>query len=211
MKLTKFGHSCFLIEENNIRILFDPGSFSTIPNNLKNIDFILITHEHADHCDLDSLKNILKDNLTAKIFTNNGVGAVLKKDGIAYEILEDGQNFIFKDVLIEAFGDKHSIIYSGIPQIQNTGYFINNKFFYPGDNFINPGKPIPVLALPISAPWMKISEALDYALALAPRKCLPAHDGILVNPNWFHRLPKTILENNGIEFLSITDGEEIEF
>ena len=49
MKITKFGHSCLLVEENGVRILFDPGSYSTAQNDVKNIDVVLITHEHSDH------------------------------------------------------------------------------------------------------------------------------------------------------------------
>jgi len=54
VKFTYYGHSCFLIEVQGKKLLFDP--FIT-PNELaKNIrlesieaDFILLTHGHADH------------------------------------------------------------------------------------------------------------------------------------------------------------------
>lgn len=52
MKITKFGHCCLLIEENGVRILTDPGTYSTQQSEVKNIDFVLITHEHADHFQL---------------------------------------------------------------------------------------------------------------------------------------------------------------
>ncbi|MBP9694894.1 MAG: MBL fold metallo-hydrolase [Candidatus Magasanikbacteria bacterium] len=28
MRITKFGHSCLLVEENDVRVLIDPGAFS---------------------------------------------------------------------------------------------------------------------------------------------------------------------------------------
>lgn len=57
MKVTKFGHCCLLIEEEGLRILTDPGSYSTRQNDVQNIDVILITHEHPDHLHIESLKN----------------------------------------------------------------------------------------------------------------------------------------------------------
>lgn len=60
--------------------------------------------------------------------------------------------------------------------MENTGYFIDEKLFYPGDAFTDPGRPIDVLALPVAGPWVKISESVDYALALKPRTVFPVHD-----------------------------------
>ncbi len=210
MKVTKFGHSCLLVEENGVRILFDPGSFSNLQDSVQNLDIILITHEHLDHCDPESIKNILKNNPTVKIFTNHGVGAVLDKEGIEYKILEDGEQTTYKDVLVEAFGDRHCVIYNSIPQIQNTGYFINHKLFYPGDNFINPGKSVPVLALPVAAPWLKISETLDYAQAIHPQFWFAAHDGMLKDPDFGSRWPATLLEPLGMKFIKLEIGQETE-
>ena len=50
MKITKFGHSCLLVEEGGARILLDPGKYSILQNNVENVDAIVITHEHQDHC-----------------------------------------------------------------------------------------------------------------------------------------------------------------
>ena len=82
MKSTKFGHCCLLVEENGVRILTDPGSYSTQQTQVKNIDFVLITHEHEDHLHVDSLKALLENNPQAKIITNKSVGALLEKEGI---------------------------------------------------------------------------------------------------------------------------------
>ena len=90
MKIIKFGHSCFLIEENDVRILFDPGNYSNLQDGVQNLDIILITHQHADHCYPQSIKNILKNNPSVKIFTNSGVGAVLNKEKIDYDANTEG-------------------------------------------------------------------------------------------------------------------------
>ncbi len=147
MKITKFGHCCLLIEENGVSILTDPGIYSTRQNEVKNIDFVLITHEHADHFHIDSLREILKNNPQAKVITNKSVGAILEKDDITFNIVEDGENLDANGVLIEGFGKDHALMHTSIPPIQNTGYFIANKLFYPGDAFTNPGKQVEVRTL----------------------------------------------------------------
>lgn len=211
MKITKFGHCCFLIEEQGLRILTDPGMYSTEQNDVKDIDVILITHDHNDHLHIDSLKTILKNNLRAKVITNKSVGVLLEKEGITFTIIEDGQNLFEKNILIEGFGEKHAVMYSSITQIQNTGYFIAGKLFYPGDAFTDPKREIEILALPVAGPWMKLSEAIDYALKLKPKFCFPVHEGILKSPGSTHRIPPQILEPEGIKFIILEIEKEYVF
>ncbi len=59
MKITRFGHSCVLVDTNlsgRKVALFDPGVWSQVPVELLDqLDEIYITHEHADHCDVEAL------------------------------------------------------------------------------------------------------------------------------------------------------------
>jgi len=211
MKITKFGHCCLLIEENGVRILTDPGTYSTQQSEVKNIDFILITHEHADHFHVDSLKALLKNNPRAKVITNKSVGALLEENSIAFSLVEDGQNFDADGVLIEGFGKDHALMHTSIPPIQNTGYFIADKLFYPGDAFTNPGKQVEVLALPVAGPWMRLLEAIDYAVEVKPKICFPVHEGILKQPGSTHAIPPKVLESEGIKFMVMEIDKEYEF
>lgn len=211
MKITKFGHCCLLIEENEVRILTDPGTYSTKQSEIKNIDIVLITHEHADHFHIDSLKAILKNNHQAEIITNKSVGTLLEKENIAFGIVENDQNSDANGVLIEGFGKDHALMHTSIPPIQNTGYFIANKLFYPGDAFTNPRKQVEVLALPVAGPWMKLLEAIDYAVEIKPKICFPVHEGILKQPGSTHRIPLQVLEQKGIKFLVLEIDKEREF
>jgi hypothetical protein len=38
---------------------------------------------------------------------------------------------------------------------------------------------VPVLMLPINAPWLKVSEMIDYARAAGPSRAYAIHDGLL--------------------------------
>jgi len=211
MKITKFGHCCMLIEQNGIRILTDPGNYSTQQSEIKNIDYVLITHEHSDHLHLDSLKVLLKNNPQAKVITNNSVGELLTKENIIFTIVEDGQNFDANGVLIEGFGTDHALMHSSLPPTKNTGYFIANRLFYPGDAFTNPGKQVEILALPVAGPWLKLSVAIDYALELKPKVCFPVHDGILKSFGSAHSVPPKVLEPKGIKFVVLKIDKEYEF
>ena len=73
MKITKIGHCCLLIEVEGSRILTDPGSFTVEDLVTDNIDVILITHEHADHLHIDSVKKIVEVNPKVQIFSNSSV------------------------------------------------------------------------------------------------------------------------------------------
>lgn len=189
----------------------DPGMFTDAQNSVTGIDIILITHEHQDHLHIDSVKKILENNPQAVIVTNTAVGKLLDQEGLIYQILEHGQSLKFEQLLIEAFGKEHADIYPAIPKVQNTGYFISNRLFYPGDAFTNPGKPVEILALPVAGPWLHISETIDYALLLKPKIVFPVHDGFLKFGGPFYAVPKKFIEPQGIKFLEPDAGQWMEF
>jgi L-ascorbate metabolism protein UlaG (beta-lactamase superfamily) len=212
MKITKFGHCCFLVEENDVRILTDPGNYSTGQNSARGIDLILITHhEHQDHLFLDSLRPILLHNPSAKIVTNSSVAARLASENIPCETLEDGGSISERGVLVEAIGRAHAVIYPGLPQIHNTGYFISNRLFYPGDAFTDPEKPVDILALPVAAVWLKLVESIDYAKAIKPKICFPVHDGNVKAPESVYRWVKNLLEPVGVGFNVLEKEKEMSF
>ncbi|MBS3142783.1 MBL fold metallo-hydrolase [Candidatus Woesearchaeota archaeon] len=213
MNITKLGHCCLLIEEKGLRILTDPGAYSTGQNEIKNIDVVLITHEHADHLHVDSLKTVLKNNPKAQVITNKGVAKILDKEKIPHSLLTDGMHTTINNVIIEGFGKKHAEIHPAVPVVDNTGYFIANRFFYPGDAFTNPGKHVEILALPVAGPWMKIAEAIAYAEEVKPKICFPVHDGMLqpgrLGP--VHMLPGKVLPSKGIQFKGLEEGKPEKF
>lgn len=211
MKITKLGHCCLIIEEKGIRIMTDPGAYSTAQNEARNIDYIFITHEHQDHFHLESLKVLFKNNPKAKVVTNKGVGKLLDAEKIPYQLLENGGVGEFGDVQVEGCGEKHAVIYEEYGQVQNTGYFFAHRFFYPGDAFFNPKKPIEILALPVAGPWMKICDAIEYAKLLKPKICFPVHDGMLKFGGPNHGVPQKFLPPAGIAFEIIADGDSKEF
>lgn len=215
MHIKKLSHCCLVIdlskEGKPVRIVLDPGSFSIEQHDkIAHADIVLITHEHADHFHIESVKSLVQRSKGVEVIANDAVGEILAKDGVPHHVMKHGNAIDVKGVHIEAYGEKHALIHSSIPPVSNVGFFIENKFFFPGDALTDPKKPIDVLALPVAGPWLKISEALDYAIDLKPRTAFPVHDGVQRVPGMMNPLIEKILGQNGIEFIKVQDGGEID-
>lgn len=214
MRITKLGHCCLIVEINGVRILTDPGTWTVESHaSASNIDIILITHDHGDHVHTDSIKEILRNNPNATIYTNTGTGKTLEEAGIAFETLEGTSKASIKDLALEAFDCGHESVYEGIDLPQNTGYWIGPDLFYPGDSLTHPGRAVNVLALPVAGPWMTIGQGIDYAKEVKPKKCFPVHDGFLKDEmlKVFHGLPQEMLAAEGIVFTALKAGESADF
>lgn len=212
MIITKFGHSCLLIEEGDARILIDPGKWSEGHTGLMNLDAVFITHEHPDHCHRESLQEILRNNPNVSIVTNAGTGKRLTEAGIAFSLLENGQTVSIRGVSVQAAGKDHAIIHHTFPHFDNTGYLIAGRFFHPGDSLeVVPNTPIEILALPAAAPWMKLSDAIEYAEKVQPKTCILVHDGFLIPDAPFRQHIKNILASVGIDVIIPENGTPMKF
>lgn len=211
MRITKYGHSCLLVEKGEARILLDPGVWSEGHTEVQDIDAIFITHEHSDHTHPESLQKILENNPDVTIYTNEGAGAVLEKEGIGYETVQHGDSIQVRGVAVEVFGKDHAVIYLSVPIVRNTGYLIAGRLFHPGDALRVPEKAVEILALPVVAPWMRLAECVDYAKEVKPKVCFPIHDGMLKHVGPFHLLPAKLLEPAGIEVKILETGVALGF
>jgi L-ascorbate metabolism protein UlaG (beta-lactamase superfamily) len=213
MKITKLGHCCLYVEVNGVHILTDPGVFSDAQNSVSPVDIILITHEHADHLHVDSVAAVLCNNPQAVIYTNQAVATLLNVAGIAAIILEGSDQLTVKGITLKAFDSQHEEIYEALGQVQNTGYLIAGRLFYPGDSFHEPQCPIEVLALPVAGPWCTVGAAIRYALRVEPKAAFPVHDGMIEvgRIGSFHTAPKAVLESAGITFIALKAGESAVF
>lgn len=211
MKVKKLGHCCFVAEpKDGVKIMTDPGAFSTLQIEEKDINAILITHEHNDHLHIDSLKIVLANNPNAIVITNTAVGKILDKEGIVYTKIEEGERYGIGGVNIIGFGNTHAEIYREYGAVQNTGYMIDN-LCYGGDSFNYPDTDVDILALPVAGPWMKMKDAIDYAKNIRPRVCFPVHDAIMQDFATFTwRIPEKLLKEDNIDFKKLEIGKEEE-
>src|SRR4051812_27695098 len=199
MQLTKFDHSCVLLDDGTTKILFDPGSYSEVPELM--VDAIVITHVHQDHVDIDKLRLLMASNPSARIITNKEVQAELQKNDINCELVEDGQSTKVGNMEIKGMGNDHAMIHPTWPIAQNTAYLVNDKVLHPGDALYVPSQPVETLLLPVVAPWSKISETLDYISAVKPKNIFPIHDGFLKTPGLFYGMVGQWAKNLGSNFI----------
>lgn len=212
MNITKLGHCCLRLQADGVTIMTDPGNYTIEAQEKQTgIGIILITHEHQDHFHIDSVKKLLQTNPGATVVTNGAVAELLEAQGIAAAIVGDGQSAEIKGIKIEGFGTKHATIYGDMGNVENTGYMVNGRFYFPGDNFHSPGKPVDILALPVAGPWLKVGETIDFAKAIKARIAFGVHDG-MITPS-FRPFVGILLKSFApeTEYVSLADGESRDF
>lgn len=205
MLLTKYQHSCILLEDQGKTILIDPGNYSTEllqPESLSALDYLLITHEHMDHMDIPTIKTLAAKFPKLKIITNNSVKNILEKEGIAASVQSD------EIVQIEPV--PHEKIWMGQPA-ENIEVTVFDKLSHPGDS-LSFDKTAEILCLPISGPWCNTTQAVELGEKVKPKIIIPIHDFHWkddVRIGMYQRL-HDYFEQRGIDFKVLENGKTIE-
>lgn len=123
MKITKFPQSCLLIETKDKRILIDPGNLKYKEEYFdiwNNVDIILITHKHPDHCNTEILENLDKN---IKIYSTQEVQDANKNLNI--NIIKENDIIQLDSIKIEVVHAIHGYqpLLKGAKEInENVGY-----------------------------------------------------------------------------------------
>ncbi|WP_280273655.1 MBL fold metallo-hydrolase [Nocardia wallacei] len=181
MRIAHFGHSCVLVELNGAKVLFDPGTFSHGFEGITGLDAIAITHQHPDHIDPNRIETLIEQNPGARLLSDPQTA---QSRGEPWEAVPAGRQLALGDLRITGGGGRHAVIHPELPVIDNTVFQLGTaddpaQFVHPGDSLWVPPVRVGVLATPAVAPWMKISEAVDYLRAVGPRVAFPVHYGII--------------------------------
>lgn len=180
MRLTKYTHACVRFARDGAALVIDPGIF-TEPTALDGADAVLITHEHADHLDVDKLTAAYERASRLTVYTHPSVAGQLTALGDAVVPVEAGQEFTAAGFRVRAYGGQHAVIHPDVPRIANLGFLIEESVFHPGDSveYVPSDAEVEVLFVPLNAPWLKLSESVEFVRQVAPGRAYALHDHLL--------------------------------
>jgi L-ascorbate metabolism protein UlaG (beta-lactamase superfamily) len=201
--ITKLAHACLLVEANGKRILLDPGIFTHQDERfnlsmVEGVDRVLITHEHADHVNVDLVRAVLERSNDAAVETTGSLVGILAEQGI--EAVTEGT---------PQFAAPHERIPIG-PGPPNTGFHVEGALSHPGDShsFV---ESMPILAMPFAAPWGSLVGGVDRTRLVRPRIVIPIHDWFLSEggKKFMYGLATAGLVADEIELVFLKDFETV--
>jgi len=178
VRVTKFEHSCVRLERDGAVLVIDPGPWSA-PAALDGVDAVLITHEHFDHLDVGKLADALAKRPTVTVHANEAVIAKLAELRGVTHTVSSGDAFEAAGFAVKAYGGLHALLHPEVTPVPNLGFLVEDSVYHPGDSFDVPeGATVETLFVPVSGPWLKLSESVDFIRAISPRRVYALHDGL---------------------------------
>ena len=202
MKITYLGQAGLLFETDGKKIVIDPY----LSDNVKNFepqnarrqpiderfleirpDMILITHNHLDHLDKETLNHYLTPDSDALVFCPTGGYAELRKSypdtGCNYILFNAGTEWTEGNVRIRAVAAEHSDPYAiGIfLTAEGKTYYITGDTLYSERVFASlPSEEIHAIFLPCNGRGnnMNMKDASRFAARTGARYAVPFHIGM---------------------------------
>lgn len=211
LTLTNLGHSCVLLDfAGETRILIDPGAYGPSLDDLGAVNAVVVTHAHPDHLDLEHLGQVTAASGAIPLFGPPDVADLVREADVEFHAVEAG-SFSIGNITTTAILAPHEPLYPGVPLPINYGFAFAGRVFAPGDSLGVIAPETDVLLAPLGAPWMRLSEAIDYVRRVTPRTVIPIHDGGLAPPHrMLHRSLLTTFAPDGTTIAALDTHQVIE-
>ncbi len=213
MKIKWIGQAGLLIEADNKKILIDPYLSNSVvainPYNYRRIavdeklfdikpDIIILTHNHLDHTDPDTLKRFLSDDSNVLVLASETAWKNVRTVGgykNNYVMFNRGTRWTEGNLVFFAVKAEHSDPASigVIINYQNKKYYITGDTLYNEQIFDDLPNDIEVVFLPINGTGnnMNIVDAKRFVERVKAKKAVPIHWGMFDDID-----PKSINLNN---------------
>ena len=212
MRFTKLGHSCVRLEKDGAVLVIDPGGWSEAPAALAGAAAVLVTHEHPDHLDADAIRAALSADPDLTLGANRSVTAQFGEFGERVFETRHGDALSVAGFSVHVYGVDHALIHQDIPLVVHTVFLVDGEVFHPGDSYTIPEDPVSTLLVPISAPWLKAGEMIDYFRTVGPARGYAIHDSIL-NDNGlglFTRMLSVAAAPSGVPVTRLDPGTSLD-
>jgi len=217
MKITRYAHSCLLIEVMDQRILVDPGVYnydeSWLETDWQDINIILLTHKHQDHCHLPALKHLAEKG--AKIYSTKEVQETYSE--LKMNIIKEGEVLnISKKLKITVTKALHGY-FPGMPGTnlkECVGYIIDDgkKAYVTGDTISFPNNyQCDIIFLPMNNHGIVLGpeEGAIFAKESGASIICPIHGESEKFPTDWKKV-KMELEKNGLNYKILKLKESLE-
>jgi L-ascorbate metabolism protein UlaG (beta-lactamase superfamily) len=189
VKITWLGHDGFKIEDGSESLIIDPFQLK----HDARADYVLISHEHFDHCNADSLNRVLKPNSVVVAISSckEELSKTKPKD---VKIVKPGDTIrvgSFEVKAVPAY-NTNKFREPGKPFHPKgdgkVGYVVKTKngmtIYHTGDSDVIPEmenlKP-EIALLPVSGTYvMSSDEAVQAVAKIKPKIAIPMHWGAIV-------------------------------
>ena len=183
------GHDGFKITRAGLNIYIDPYQ---IKDNDK-ADIVLITHGHYDHCSVEDISKLIKENTTV-IVTADCISNVGRFKKIKLKVVEPGSELDVEGIKIQTIPAYNTNKFRSPGQVFHdkreswVGYILTLgkiKVYHSGDtDFIPEMKTlnnIDIALVPVSGTYvMTPKEAAEAVNYIRPKVAIPMHYGNLV-------------------------------
>ena len=216
MKITKYPQSCLLVEAKGKKILIDPGTLKYKEEYFdvwNNVDIILITHKHADHCNTEILEKV---NNNIKIYSTKEVQDANKTLNI--NIIKENDIIELEEIKVEVVHAIHGYqpLLKGEKEVnENVGYIIDdgeNRLYTTSDTicFKNNYK-ADILCVPVTGYGLTMSafEASLYSKEVGATLTIPIH---MDNPTFppDYKFIEEMFNKYDVEYEILENEESIE-
>jgi hypothetical protein len=105
------------------------------------------------------------------------------------------------------------VIKPDIPTFFNSGYVVRAEktVYHPGDSFALPEEHVDVLLAPITGPWLKLGESIDFGRAVKAPATLAIHDRLAsdLGLKMIDARMEELLSSHGSAYQRVGDGADM--